>query len=270
MDNGNKIMEACVFDGETDLNPDTPIYQYMAIEKFLYFLKYRQITFSKLSSWPDAREGARFEFIREIHDDEKYSQKTINHFLGSSWTLQIENQCKYSSKDERQKAEEEIQKHGSASMWETYCRQGGVRIKTTIKKLENLVSGQHNNYQFYRGVAHYAPENYWSKTLSTSGLISKLFIKRVPFRHESEYRFILDSENEIQVDHIFFDINNLYDFVDEFLIAPATSKDIWISRMLYHYAVSITNSPEINGTNQKTDMKYCRISQLYGNISHEI
>jgi hypothetical protein len=263
-------MEACIFNDEKDLDGNTPIYKYMSIEGFLYLLKYEQIMFSKLTSWPDASEGARFDFFQRIHGDDKYSKKAKSQFLGSPWSLQTENSCLYSDEKKHKNAEEELKKVGSASMWETYCKQGGVRIKTTIGKVEKALNSSDNCFDSFKGIVQYEPSSSWNKTLNSSGLISKLFVKRVSFRYESEYRFILVAENEIKKSQIFFNVGNLFDFVDEFLICPAISSNTWISRMLYHYAVGTSSPINIPGTNQKNGRQYCRISNLYGNISEEI
>lgn len=262
-------MKPVFLEDKNDLTKDTPIYKYLSLENFLYLLKYNEIMFSKLILWPDAYEGARFDFFKQIHTDDKYSKKNKKHFLGSSWSLQTENSCVYSNKNEHQEAEKELQKSGSASMWETYCKQGGVRIKTTVGKIEEILSKQTNNFEAYGDVVQYEPSNYWGKASNSQNLISMLFIKRVSFRYESEYRFILVSERENKKDRIFFGIEKLFDFVDEYLISPATSNNEWISKMLYHYAVNTSNALDIPGTNRKNGEQYCRISNLYGEISEE-
>lgn len=263
-------METIIIGENNNLKSETPIYKYLSTEAFLYLLHYRNLMFSNLSSWPDAFEGARFEFFKQMKIEDEYHHKTKDHFLGSSWTLQTENSCFYTDPDEHEKAEEELRKCGSTSMWEGYCKNGGVRIKTTIGKIETVINEQESDYRCHKGEVHYEPSGYWKKTLSSSGLISKLFIKRVSFRHESEYRFILVANEDIKTSPIFFNVGRLYDFVDEFLIAPATSNNIWIAKMLYQYAVSTSTSPDIPGTNHKDGEQYCRISNLYGNISEEI
>ena len=189
-------MEVCIFQNAQDLDKNTPIYKYMSVESFLFLLKYQKVMFSKLTTWPDAYEGARFDFFKKIYKDDKYSSKSKDNFFGCSWSLQTENSCFYSDREEHQKSEEELQKSGSASMWETYCKQGGVRIRTTIGKIESILEDQTSGFEAYRGTAQYEPSSCWNKTLSNTGLISKLFIKGVSFRHESEYRFILVSEKE--------------------------------------------------------------------------
>jgi len=236
-------METYIISEEDDLDLGTSIYKYLSIEAFLSLLLYKQLLFSKLSSWPDAFEGARFEFFKQIKNEDKYASKTTDHFFGSSWILQTENFCFYEDPEEHVKAEEELHKSGSASMWEGYCKNGGVRIKTTIGKVESILNQKANDYESHKGIVHYEPSGYWNKTIKTSGLISKLFIKRVSFRHESEYRFILVAEEISKSNQIFYQIDDLYEFVDEFLISPAVSNNEWIAKILYHHTVNTSISP---------------------------
>ena len=254
----------------TAISGDTPIFKYFSIEGFYFLLFYKKLMFSKLSTWPDAFEGARFNFFKKIKSDDKYSAKSMNNFFGCPWTLQTEESVLYQNSDEHKKSEEELYESGSASMWETYCKNGGVRIKTTINKVKDLVSKTDNNCTLHNDKVTYEPSGYWGKSIKSPDLISMLFVKRVSFRHESEYRFIIVTEEETLENQIFIKIDDLFGFVDEFLISPATPNNVWISRMLYHYAASITNKPEIIGTNRKWGNQYCKISNLYGNISHNL
>jgi len=134
-------MEMCNIVENDDLDLNTPIYKYLSMEAFFFLLNYRRMMFSRLSTWPDAFEGAIFEFFKQIENDDNASSKIKNHFLGCSWTLQTEDSCFYNDADEHEKAEEELRKSGSASMWEGYCKNGGVRIKTTIGKVKAILAG---------------------------------------------------------------------------------------------------------------------------------
>ncbi len=252
------------------LNHDVEIYKYLSIESFLCLLHYRHLMFSKITTWTDAFEGYRFDFFKKIQNSENYSNKTKDNIFASSWTLQKENSCCYKDRSEHVKAEIELKKNGSASMWDGYCKNGGVRIKTTIGKVLDILNQYSNSYQIFNNVVDYKPLDYVSKDIAKSPLISKLFMKSVSFRHESEYRFILMPNKVIKDDHIFFPLSKLYDFVDEFLISPSTKQNEWIAKMLYGYAVSITCPSEICGTNRKNNQQYCRISNLFGNISEQI
>jgi len=262
-------MEIYNIEKKDNLGSDTSIYKYMSMEAFFSFLHSKKLMFSKLSKWPDAFEGDRFEFFKLIQKNEKYSDKTKDNFLGCSWTLQTEDSCFYDNESEHGKAEKELKKFGSASMWETYCKYGGLRMRTTIGKVDSILKGQDDHYVCYKGRVRYKPSDYLGVELGETNLISKLFYKKVCFRHESEYRFILASSKPVDSNEVFFGVRNIYDFVDEFLISPATSNIQWISKMLLQYAVGVTNPPEIP-TNIKSGKQYCRISDLYGNISDEL
>ena len=268
-------MKTFPFQNEIDLDKNTPIYKYMPLEGFLYLLKYKKLMFTKLTSWDDAEEGAKFDFLKQLHKDDKHFDKSKGQFFASSFSLQTENSCFYTDDDEHQKAVSDLKNHGSESMWKAYCKKGGVRIRTTIGKMEEILKSQKNKFEveIYKDIVQYEPTNYWDKSASSNNLISKLFIKGVSFRHESEYRFILVAKKEISENQVFFKVGRLYDFVDELLISPATSSNAWISEMLHSYAVSISIDPsstDIIGTNNKNDRPYCRISKLYGNISERV
>jgi hypothetical protein len=227
--------------------------------------------FQRISSWPDAFEGAQFEFFKNLRTDDVHAKCTLESFLGSSWTLQTENSAVYSNDAEHQSAEDELKDSGSAAMWETYCKNGGVRIRSTIGKIERLLEERAEGYECHRGRVLYEASRNWERSIKNRDLISKIFLKRVPFRYESEYRFVLvSSSGDEPPPRAFFPVDDLYEFVDEFLICPAVKNRIWISRMLYGYATSISISPRRPGSNRKGGKQYCRISNLYGNISEEL
>lgn len=252
-------------------NSETSVYKYLSMSSFFYLCFYKQLLFTSISRWPDSHEGARFGFLKSAHPSDVHSEKLVSDFYGSSWTLQVEDACHYRDPDERVAAEAELRKQGSAAMWEIYCSGGGVRIKTTIGKIQSLLNGQHDQYELKHSKVVYEPEGSWKKTLESKKLIDKLFIKRISFRHESEYRFILIPKHSLnRTERLHIPISDMYDFIDEITINPATKDREWISRMLYHYAVKISIAEVGNGINQKNGKQYCNISSLYGEISHEL
>lgn len=265
-----KKIESCLFSNETELPDETPIYKYLSIEAFLFLIEFNYLTFSRISKWPDHYEGARFEFFKEMKVKHKFSKKNKNDFFGSCWTLQAEESCLYEDPKDYQNAIDELQKNGSASMWDSFCKNGGVRIKTTLGKMNTLLEANLNRISIFRGRVFYEPEKSWGKTLCSSDLISKLFMKRVSFRHEAEYRYILVPNGKIKKPNIIVPIKDLFDFFDEILICPATASSKWITRTLYNIAVGISIRPGYSGTNYKNGKQFCRISQLYGLISESI
>lgn len=260
-------IQPCLLEGEDDLPEDTPLYKYLPIESFLYLYEFNRINFTKITSWPDAYEGARYEFLKKAKKDKEFFEKGKNDFFGSCWSLQTEDLCLYDRLEDHQKAIEEIRRNGSASMWDSYCRNGGVRIKTTLGKLNEIIRNGINDAQVYRGRVYYEPVDSWSQTIKTYDVVSALFMKRVSFRHEGEYRYIIVPNSPIEESIIPLKTGNLYDFIDEFLVAPAIPSRKWVSRTIYNICVGISCHPDYHGINNKNGNQYCRVSPLYGVIS---
>ncbi len=257
--------------GETDLPSDTPLYRYMSVEALLYLLEFQRIPISRIIEWPDSYEGTRFEFLRNVKEDKQFSDKNKSDFFVSCWTLQTEERCLYKSQKSFDVAQNELVKNGSAAMWESYCKKGGIRIKTTLGMVESLLTSQFPGWNIYRGKVYYEPAEEWTITINAPSLIATLLHKRVSFRSESEYRFILVPDNEVNQSRATLYINDLYDFLDEILVSPATTSNKWLSRTLYNIAVKLsTKYPERTSINIKNGHKFCRISQLYALISETI
>lgn len=264
------VISPCLLQSEKDLPSETPIYKYLSIEAFLYLLEFRRVTFSRITNWPDAYEGTRFEFFKKIKNGHQFVDKGKKDFYASCWSLQTEELCLYDNPGEHQNAIDELQKNGSASMWESYCKNGGVRVKTTLGKMNNLLGAKLDNIAIFRGKVYYEPESSWNKTIKSDELITTLFMKRVSFRHEAEYRYILVPVGKIQEPIITVVLDDLFDFFEEILISPATSTTKWVTRTLYNIAVGISVDPKRLGTNHKNGKQFCKISQLYGLISETV
>jgi len=259
----NTIIRPCLFAGESDLPRNTPIYKYLSIESFLYLLVSKSLLFSKITSWPDAYEGVRFRFMKRVKN--VYPKKNIEQFYGSCWSLQIEDSCLYHDNHEFNQAIEELAKHGSVSMWESYCKKGGVRLKTTIEKLDTLIKKSFSHTKVLRGKVHYETQASWRKAIQSRDWINSLLIKRVAFRHESEYRYILIKKEKTKNKFISLPTGDLYDFFDEILISPSTEENKWISETLFKLSVSLTIDIKKGRTNinNKDGKAFSRISQLY-------
>lgn len=257
------IIQPCLLQGKGDLPKDTPLYKYLSVEAFLYLFHFRLLTFSRLASWPDAYEGFRYQFFKEFKRDPQFAEITRNDFWGSCWTLQTEDIRLYDNTKEHALAVEDLQRNGSASMWETYCRNGGVRIKTSLDKMNDVLKNNLASFKIFRGKVYYEPVTDWQKTTKTSDLVSTLFMKRIAFRHEAEYRYILVPKTSEKKTMITAPIGDLFEFLDEVLIRPATNSTKWISRTLYNIVAEIAIA-------RRCRKPFCKISQLYGVISEAI
>ncbi len=254
---------------EAELPGSTPVYRYLSTEAFLFFIEYKRIMVTKISEWPDSYEGSVFEFLNRARKNES-TGIDINNVFASCWSLQTEERCLFLSENEYTSACDELAKNGSAAMWNSYCKNGGVRIRTTLDKLCGLLANELLGKDIYHGKVYYEPSDNWERTNKTSSLTSTLLHKRVSFRSEAEYRFIVVGKDIIEK-KISVPVGNIYDFVDEILISPAVTSNIWLSRTLYNIAVSLSISyPNRTSINSKQGNQYCRISQLYNQVTEII
>jgi len=86
--NDSLQIKPCLLEGEDDLPENTPLYKYLPIEAFLYLYEFERINFTRITDWPDAYEGSRFEFFSNAKKDQRYSNRNTDEFYGSWWTLQ--------------------------------------------------------------------------------------------------------------------------------------------------------------------------------------
>ena len=264
-------MQTCILKGDVDIPLETPLYRYLSTEAFLYLLAFRRMMYSKVSEWPDSFEGTRFDFLKKAREDAEFSGILKNYFYISCWTLQTEESCLYKDNPTFIAAQEELAKNGSAAMWESYCKNGGVRIKTTLGKVESLFLSKLTNCKIFRGKVYYEPADNWAITLQTQSLVSTLMHKRVSFRSESEYRFVFLPESKEGNPRESVHVDDLFEFLDEILISPATSSNVWLSRTLYNIAANLSiQLPHRTCINNKNGEQFCRISQLYKPVSEEI
>ncbi len=254
----------CLPPGEDDLPDDTPLYRYLSTNAFLHLREFGQLGLSRICDWPDAYEGLAFEFLNKHRKDPHLFGRNKDDLYGSCWTLHTEDARLYTPED-HSVAMRELGQHGSAAMWESYCKNGGVRIRTSLGKITGLLEKSRRNGQGFRGKVQYVPgDKVIDQAMISLGTASGLFIKRTVFRHEAEYRYIVLPEEISSTGIIPVAIDKLYDLLDEVLISPATPAESWVSRSLYLYAVGISR-----GSNTKNGRMFCRISQLYGTISQE-
>jgi hypothetical protein len=252
-----------------DLSEETPIFKYLSAEAFLYLVQFGRIIFSRITNWPDAYEGSRFEFLKRIKKDDEFSQYSKCNFYGSCWTLQVEDSRLYNDNKVHRAAGHELLRDGSPLMWEAYCKGGGVRIRTTIEKLNAVLAATTSKCRLMRGEVFYEPASNWEITIKTKGLSSLLFMKKPSFRLESEYRYIFLQDKTPKESTISVPVGDIANFLDEILISPAVSSQKWVAKTLYNMGVNIL--PQVGeGTNRKHGKQFCRISRLYGSISETI
>ncbi|MFA5242025.1 MAG: DUF2971 domain-containing protein [Sulfuricella sp.] len=265
----NVAYESFIGAGETEPDRDAKLYRYLSTDAFLSLLGLKKIWLRQVTKWDDAREGMRQEFKKVQYPDHEFSDKSLDEYFGSCWSLQDDDPRLYSTDEERIIANKEIAEFGSDAMWRAYCPSGGVRIRTTQDKLKALFLGGLPNGKLFGGRVHYdAFGSDWGKTFR-SPYLAGLFHKHIPFRTESEYRFIFTPDEKIIDAHVGAMIEDKFDFIDEVLVSPATKDLKYRSHALVRLALGSIKM-ERGKINWKDGQQFCRISQLYDPIGFSI
>lgn len=247
---------------DNETNNDMPIYRYYNLESFMYLIGSRRLRFSRITEWPDKFEGINYTNSEKIINNNP--EINLDNIWGSCWTQEVDIRECHSREDDHLNATAEIQNEGSAALWEQYCGNSGVRVKTTIGKILdrlNTFKSDKPHVILIHDKVQYCPG--LQIQLNTKDC---LFLKRTPFRHECEYRFLLidkeRSQNNIEVD-----IGDPLVFFDEFLISPTTKRNNWITHTIYQTFAPIFSDMS---SNNKNGNNFCRKSQLYEKTSNEL
>lgn len=262
--------EQIISDQDSGLSKDTPLYRYLSDKRFETLLINKELSFSKITTWDDRQEGLRLCAMEVKMPEHPYATKNLDKFYASCWTLQTENRQLFESEDDYQKSVAELAKDGSDAMWRAYCGNGGVRIKTTLGKLEELILATSlPTSAIHSGKVHYDPyASNWGKTLRSKHFAAAFLHKRVCFRSEAEFRFLFCASDSVKDDYINLPVPKLYSLIDEVLVSPATQKNISRSHNLVHLTRTIYPENDLAARgNIKNGTQLCRISQLYHTLA---
>lgn len=236
------------------LPSDTPLYRYLPAMAFMDLIETKNLRFSQISSWDDDQEGRRFNAMK-LRPDHPYGDKELEHFYASCWTLQTEDKLLFQSQEDAyQRSVEELEKLGSDAMWRAYCADGGVRVKTTLGKLEKLFcTTKLSTSHLYGGRVYYdSDDSKWDMTPRHHHL-SSFLQKRVCFRSEAEFRFLFCIDGKTSDTRVNVKIDDPNTFFDEILVSPTKPSNPWGAHVLFKAAKRFVGNK-------------CRISQLYGGV----
>ncbi|MBU1566592.1 MAG: DUF2971 domain-containing protein [Proteobacteria bacterium] len=171
--------------------PETKIWRYLDLPRFLSFLNSKSVTFAKPTTFEDPYEGAatkhgqlvrKIMFDVMIPEDEKEGARGK---LASEVKRMVE--ARYISCWH-------MNEHESDAMWRLYgSEKGAVALQTTFGKLYSALSlfgGKPQNPQsLLAGAVQYI--DYETSTHVWNEMISPFFYKRKSFEHEKEVRFFI-------------------------------------------------------------------------------
>lgn len=199
----NKLEHECF---SQPINPETKVWRYMDISKFIDILSRNSLFLSRLDLLGDAHEGSitrinhearQVEFEKHgitqmITELEKSSKKTNKSMFINCWYCDD---------------------YESEAMWKLYCPNNqGVAIQTTYK---DLVDSVDYDEQMYIGAIKYI--DYESEWFPTGNIFYPVMHKRKAFEYEKEIRLVKTSpdlwqmkENELPFGiHCEWDINKV-------------------------------------------------------------
>jgi len=164
-------------------DPDTIIWKYLDLSKFLDLLMSRKLFMSRSDKFEDQYEGTfsepTFEEIRKLSIDNpdflKFHKTHRERVAISSW---------------------HINEYESFAMWQIFTQNSeGLAIQSTIGRLQESLHLE-NNYKQYIGEVNYI--DYKKEYIPFDDMFFPFLFKRKSFQYEREVRIITDvKENKI-------------------------------------------------------------------------
>ncbi|MEZ7499872.1 hypothetical protein QO200_14130 [Flavobacterium sp. Arc3] len=158
-------------------DPDTIIWKYLDLSKFLDLLMSRKLFMSRSDKFEDQYEGTfsepTYEEIRKLSIDNpdflKFYKTHREKVAISSW---------------------HINEYESFAMWQIFTQNSeGLAIQSTIGRLQNALAPE-NNYKQYIGEVNYI--DYKKEYIPFDDMFFPFLFKRKSFQYEREVRIISD------------------------------------------------------------------------------
>lgn len=201
------------------------IYKYININNLRFWLQAKRLFWDRVSdSWEDPYENY---FLKESfvlkNGTPVDASNIIPGVFGQSWSIREETDA----------------------MWRIYSKEDidnprtfyGIRIETTARKLlDAIYVGDSSMANTWMGKVRYLSETEINQTLNggvsqfNDALADSFFNKRKEFDHEWEFRAVtlLDTNtinNTIRYKRIAFDIDDIGDFIESYVLDPRLSDD---------------------------------------------
>ena len=236
------------------LEDNTAIYKYLSVDSCLYMLCKNVLLFQKINEWPDQFEGYWLSFYKK--NGLIKSNEDIEEYFGSCWSLESYEEYRHKTNKEIN-ANRDIENHGNACMWQTYCPNGGVRIKTTIGDIKRVLTRKSINY--IHGKVEYLTLYDFPSEYNKDDL---LFYKSTSYHSENEYRFLIKHEKEKNI-LLIEPEDRVKNIIQEILVCPNSKQNQWKSKAIYNYIIDFWGD-------DKNILDKVKISNLYSMISREL
>lgn len=161
---------------------ETTIWRYMDLTKLLSILEDKTLFFTRSDGFEDDYEGS----LPKENFEEQKAQRVLEHSFAKPWAISdgeyTKNLNRYFGISCWHNNPVE-----SAAMWKLYLSSGdGIVIKSTVKRLKDCISDDHN---VYIGQVEY--HNYDDEKIDFSNYFSLYLSKRKSFMHEQEIRAMI-------------------------------------------------------------------------------
>lgn len=199
-------------------DPDTIVWKYLDLSKFLDLLMSKKLFMSRSDKFEDQYEGTfsepTFEEIRKLSIDNpdflKFYKSRREKVAISSW---------------------HINEYESFAMWQIFTQNTeGLAIQSTIGRLQKALAPE-NNYKQFIGEVNYI--DYKKEYIPFDDLFFPFLFKRKSFQYEREVRILSDvSENNISLNDGLKINVNINQLIEKIYIHPKSEnwyKDLVIN-----------------------------------------
>ncbi len=219
-------------------DPDTIVWKYLDLSKFLDLLMSRKLFMSRSDKFEDQYEGTfsepTYEEIKKLSENNPefldYYKSHREKVVVSSW---------------------HINEYESFAMWQIFTQNNeGLAIQSTIGRLQKALKPEINYSQFI-GEVNYI--DYKKEYIPFDDMFFPFMFKRKSFQYEREVRIISDlSENNIKINDgikIDVDVNQL---IEKIYIHPKSEN--WYKKLVIELVSKLDYTIEIEKSDLESDI----------------
>ena len=219
-------------------DPDTIVWKYLDLSKFLDLLMSRKLFMSRSDKFEDQYEGTfsepTYEEIKKLSENNPefldYYKSHREKVVVSSW---------------------HINEYESFAMWQIFTQNNeGLAIQSTIGRLQKALKPEINYSQFI-GEVNYI--DYKKEYIPFDDMFFPFMFKRKSFQYEREVRIISDlAENNIKINDgikIDVDVNQL---IEKIYIHPKSEN--WYKKLVIELVSKLDYTIEIEKSDLESDI----------------
>lgn len=219
-------------------DPDTIVWKYLDLSKFLDLLMSRKLFMSRSDKFEDQYEGTfsepTYEEIKKLSENNPefldYYKSHREKVVVSSW---------------------HINEYESFAMWQIFTQNNeGLAIQSTIGRLQKALKPEINYSQFI-GEVNYI--DYKKEYIPFDNMFFPFMFKRKSFQYEREVRIISDlSENNIKInDGLKIDVD-ITQLIEKIYIHPKSEN--WYKKLVIELVSKLDYTIEIEKSDLESDI----------------